>query len=50
MAMGLVQGAHGFPFLAPPIYQYIAGGDMNTIKLHPDDVTDVEVANIIQKV
>ena len=41
MAISLVQGGSGFPFVAPPVYQYLCGVEMPTIELQ--DVPNFEV-------
>ena len=48
MAISLVQGGSGFPFFAPPVYQYLCGVEMPTIELQ--DVPNFEVISLLEKV
>lgn len=48
----LVQGGPGFPFLAPPIYWYLATGDLQAAitRATCGDVSDGDLLNYIEKV
>ena len=50
MAMSLLQQGSGFPYLAPPIYQYISGAELSEIDVSVEDVPSFELRNIIEKV
>ena len=50
MAMCLLHGGSGFPYLAPPMYDYLCGEDASSIKVSAEDVPNVEVTQLLQKV
>lgn len=50
MATSLVQGGSGYPFLAPPMYQYLCGANISTIKVTIPDVPDIEVKQLLKQV
>jgi len=50
MAMSLVQGGSGFPFLAPPMYDYLCGREISTIEVCMQDVPNLEVLSLLEKV
>lgn len=50
MAMSLVQGGSGFPFFAPPMYQYLCGMEMSSIAVSTQDVPNLEVLSLLEKV
>ena len=50
MAISLLQEGSGFPFFAPPIYQYLCGADIATIEVAMEDIPDFEVRNLIEEV
>ena len=37
MAMGVVQGSSGFPFMALPMYKYLNGSEISSITIEIDD-------------
>lgn len=50
MAMSIVQGGSGFPFLAPPIFQYICGVEIRRISISNEDVPEYDVKKLIEDV
>ena len=48
--MSLVQGGSGFPYMAPPMYDYLCGIDILSIKVILDDVPSCEVRKLLQQV
>ena len=50
MAMSLLQQGSGFPYLAPPVYQYISGVEVSKIDVSVEDIPNVELRSIIEKV
>ena len=50
MAMSLVQGGSGFPYMAPPMYDYLCGVEIPSIKVAIDDVPSCEVRQLLQQV
>ncbi len=50
MAMSLVQQGSGFPFIAPPVYQYLCGTEMHMIELTTEDVPNYEVRLLLHEV
>ena len=50
MAMSLAQDGSGFPFFAPPLYQYICGTEISSVKIAADDVPKVEVKAFLDEV
>ena len=50
MAMSLLQQGSGFPYLAPPVYQYISGVEVSKIDVSVEDIPNVEFRSIIEKV
>ena len=50
MAMSLLQGGSGFPYLAPPMYDYLCGENASSIKVSAEDVPNVDVTLLLQKV
>jgi len=50
MAMSLLQQGSGFPYLAPPVYQYISGVELSAIKVSIEDVSSIEFRSVLEKV
>ena len=50
VAMGLVQGGSGIPFLAPPVYNYLCGMSMQAVKVSLEDAPNFEVQELVEKV
>lgn len=50
MAMSVVQGGHGFPFLAPPVYEYLVSGKCTGITVESGDVPDHTLQFVLNKV
>ena len=50
MAMSLVQGGSGFPFLAPPVYKYLCGQNIADISVTLEDISDIEISMFLTKV
>ena len=50
MAMSLVQGGSGFPFLAPPVYKYLCGQNIEDILVTFEDISDIEISMFLTKV
>lgn len=50
MAMSFVQGGSGFSFFAPYVYSYYCIGDVVKVDLQTDDITNIEVRDLAQKV
>ena len=50
MAMSLIQGGSGFPYLAPPMYDYLCGKDAISIEVSAEDVPSIDVTQLLQKV
>ncbi len=48
--MGIVQGSSGVPFIAPPVYDYICGMDIDTIDVTEEDTPLYEVRDFLKKV
>ena len=48
MAMSLVQDGSGFPYMAPPLFEYLCG--MSTIDMTKEDVPSYEVQQLLQQV
>ena len=48
MAMSLVQDGSGFPYMAPPLFEYLCG--MSTIDVTKEDVPSYEVQQLLQQV
>ena len=43
MAMSLAQEGSGFPYIAPPVYEYLCGAQLSTIDPTVEDVPNLEV-------
>ena len=50
MAMSIVQGSHGLPFLAPPVYEYLVSGKCTGISVENSDVPDMSLQFVLSKV
>ena len=50
MALSLLQGGTGFPFLAPCIYDFICGLPIASLQPSIDHIPDPEVGDIALKV
>ena len=50
MAMGLVQGSSGIPFLSHPVYEYLSGKDILSITVTMLDVPLYEVRELLDQV
>ena len=50
IAMSVVQGGCGFPFLSEAVFTYICCGDVTNIKVDPDDLADGILRTVIYKV
>lgn len=50
MAMSLVQEGSGFPYIAPPVYEYLCGAELSTIDPTIEDVPNLEVKSFIEEV
>ena len=50
MAMGLANGGSGYPYMAPPMFEYLCGADIAEICVTDLDVPNLEVRQLIQKV
>ena len=50
MAMSIVQGGSGFPFLAPAVYEYLVSGKCTGITLQNSDVPDHTLQFVLSKV
>ena len=50
MSMSLLQQGSGFPYLAPSVYQYISGVSMSSIDVSIEEVSNIELRSIIDKV
>ena len=50
MSMSLLQGGSGFPYLAPPIYQYFSGVEIFALNVSMEDVASFELRSIIEEV
>ena len=48
LAMSLVQDGSGFPYVAPPLFEYLCG--MSTIDMTKEDVPSYEVQQLLQQV
>ena len=48
--MSIVQGGSGFPFLAPPVYDYFVTGKCTDVTVENCDVPDRTLQCILQKV
>ena len=49
MALSLVQGGSGFPYLAPPVFKYLCGQDIAEIRVAIEDVPNIEVHVFVKK-
>ena len=50
IAMSLVQGGCGFPFLSDATFEYICYGDATNVKVDPNDLPDGTLRTVINKV
>lgn len=50
MAMSLVQGGSGYPFIAPPVYDYLCDIDLLKIEITVEDIPIAEIRRFVQKV
>lgn len=50
IAMGIVQGSSGIPYLAPPVYDYLCGATLESLTLTVEDVPSFEVKEFLEKV
>ena len=50
VAMSIIQGGSGFPFLAPPVYEYFVMGKCTDVTVENDDIPDHMVKYIVGKV
>ena len=50
VAMSIIQGGNGFPFLAPPVYEYFVTGKCTDIAVDNGDIPDHMLQIIIEKV
>ena len=50
MSMNLLQGGSGFPYLAPPVYQYISGVELSALDVSVEDVANFELQSMIKEV
>lgn len=50
VAMSIIQGGSGFPFLAPPVYEYFVTGKCTDVTVENDDIPDHMVKYIVEKV
>lgn len=50
MAMSIVHGGSGFPYMASPMYEYLCGTDMSEIKVNKFDVPNTEVKHLFDQV
>ena len=48
--MSIIQGGSGFPFLAPPVYDYLVTGKCTGITVDNRDVPDHLLQFVLQKV
>lgn len=48
--MSIAQGGNGFPFLAPPVYDYISSGKYNIDECKFDDIPDPVLKFSVKKV
>ena len=48
MAMSFVQDRSGFPYMAPPLFEYLCG--MSTTNVTKEDVSSYEVQQLFQQV
>lgn len=48
--MSMVQGGHGFPFLALPVYEYLVSGRSTGVTLENVDVPDPLLKFVLRKV
>lgn len=50
IAMSVVQGGCGFPFLSEAVFQYICHGSADGIQMDPNDLADGVLRTVIYKV
>ena len=50
MAMSVIQGGSGFPFLSPCVYAYISCATYTNIKIATDDIPDATLKFAVEKV
>ena len=50
VAMSVTQGGGGFPFLAPPVYEYITTGKYTNIAVSTTDIPDMTLKFAVEKV
>ena len=50
MAMSLLHGSCGFPYLAPPMYQYLCRVDISAINISIEDIPNNSVKQLLQEV
>ena len=50
MSMSIANGGNGFPYLAPPMYEYLCGWDVTSISVADLDVPNYEVRELLSKV
>ena len=52
MAMSLLQGGSGFPFIAPSVYKYLSlgGAELNAIDISAHDVPRPDVKVLIEEI
>ncbi len=48
--MAIIQGGSGFPFLAPPVYEYIVSGKCTGVAIETTDVPDQMLLITLQQV
>ena len=49
VAMGIVQGSSGFPFLSPPVFEYLCSGEIPVHVSH-EHVPSLEVKTFMNEV
>lgn len=50
MAMSLVNGGSGYPYMAVPMYRYLCGGNVTADLITTADIPNMEVRQLVQKV
>ena len=50
IAISIIQGGNGFPFLAEPVYSYMCTGTATGIEILTKDIPDPTLLYIIEKV
>lgn len=50
MAMGLANGGCGYPYMAPPMYEYLCGVDVTQVCVTDLDVPSFEVRQLLLEV